>query len=96
MATLVLDNTLYQGYATIAEQNNISVTDAMAEALRLLKQHLKKKPSPSLRQRLEKRILNFEICQQIGITPIHLPYHQKRVIILGRLLHAVVNRYFKD
>ncbi len=30
MATLVLDNTLYQGYATIAEQNNISVTDAMA------------------------------------------------------------------
>ena len=45
MATLVLDNTLYQGYATIAEQNNISVTDAMAEALRLLKQHLKKKPS---------------------------------------------------
>lgn len=42
MTTLVLDNTLYQGYATIAEQNNISVTDAMAEALRLLKQHLKK------------------------------------------------------
>ena len=30
MATLVLDNKLYQGYATIAEQNNISVTDAMA------------------------------------------------------------------
>ena len=57
MATLVLDNTLYQGYATIAEQNNISVTDAMAEALRLLKQHLKKKSSLSLRQRLEKRIL---------------------------------------
>ena len=57
MATLVLDNKLYQGYATIAEQNNISVTDAMAEALRLLKQHLKKKPSLSLRQRLEKRIL---------------------------------------
>ena len=59
MATLVLDNTLYQGYATIAEQNNISVTDAMAEALRLLKQHLKKKPSLSLRQRLEKRILEL-------------------------------------
>ena len=58
MATLVLDNTLYQGYATIAKQNNISVTDAMAEALRLLKQHLKKKPSLSLRQRLEKRILD--------------------------------------
>ena len=59
MATLVLDNTLYQGYATIAEQNNISVTDAMAEALRLLKQQLKKKPSFSLRQRLEKRILEL-------------------------------------
>ena len=59
MATLVLDNTLYQGYATIAEQNNISVTDAMAEALRLLKQQLKKKPSLSLRQRLEKRILEL-------------------------------------
>lgn len=42
MATLVLDNTLYQGYATIAEQNNISVTDAMEEALRLLKQQLKR------------------------------------------------------
>ena len=59
MATLVLDNTLYQGYATIAEQNNISVTDDMTEALRLLKQQLKKKPSLSLNQRLEKRILEF-------------------------------------
>ena len=86
MATLVLDNTLYQGYATIAEQNNISVTDAMAEALRLLKQHLKKKPSLSLRQRLEKRILELR----------DLPYHQKHVIILRRLLHVVANRYFKD
>ena len=36
MATLVLDNTLYQGYATIAEQNNISVTDAMAEAFAII------------------------------------------------------------
>ena len=83
MATLVLDNTLYQGYATIAEQNNISVTDAMAEALRLLKQQLKKKPSLSLRQRLEKRILA-------------LPYHQKHVIILRRLFHPVANHCFRD
>ena len=59
MATLVLDNTLYQCYATIAEQNNINVTDDMTEALRLLKQQLKKKPSLSLNQRLEKRILEF-------------------------------------
>ena len=83
MATLVLDNTLYQGYATIAEQNNISVTDAMAEALRLLKQHLKKKPSLSLRQRLEKRILE-------------LRDHQKHVIILRRLFHLAANHYFRD
>ena len=59
MATLVLDNTLYQCYATIAEQNNTNVTDDMTEALRLLKQQLKKKPSLSLNQRLEKRILEF-------------------------------------
>ena len=59
MATLVLDNTLYQCYATIAEQNNINVTDAMTETLRLLKQQLKKKPSLSLSQRLEKRILEL-------------------------------------
>ena len=96
MATLVLDNTLYQGYATIAEQNNISVTDAMAEALRLLKQHLKKKPSLSLRQRLEKRILELRDLPANWITPVHLLYHQKHVIILGRLLHPVANRYFKD
>ena len=96
MATLVLDNTLYQGYATIAEQNNISVTDAMAEALRLLKQHLKKKPSPSLRQRLEKRILELRDLTANWDYAVHLPYHQKRVIILGRLLHAVATRYFKD
>ena len=96
MATLVLDNTLYQGYATIAEQNNISVTDAMAEALRLLKQHLKKKPSLSLRQRLEKRILELRDLPQIGIMRVPLPYHQKHVIILRRLLHVVANRYFKD
>ena len=59
MATLVLDNTLYQGYAAIAEQNNISVSDAMAEALRLLKHHLMKKPSPSVRTLLENRKLEL-------------------------------------
>ena len=91
MATLVLDNTLYQGYATIAEQNNISVTDAMAEALRLLKQQLKKKPSLSLSE-----FLNFEICQRIGIMQVPLPYHQKHVIILRRLFHLAANHYFRD
>ena len=96
MATLVLDNTLYQGYATIAEQNNISVTDAMAEALRLLKKQLKKKPSFSLRQRLEKRILELRGCQQIGIMKVPLQYHQKRVIILRRLFHPVANHCFRD
>lgn len=36
MATLTLDNKIYQAYETIAEQNNISVADVMKEALRLL------------------------------------------------------------
>ena len=84
MATLVLDNTLYQGYATIAEQNNISVTDAMAEALRLLKHDLRSE------------FLNFEICRQIGIMQVPLPYHQKHVIILRRLFHLAANHYFRD
>ena len=86
MATLVLDNTLYQGYATIAEQNNISVTDAMAEALRLLKQQLKKKPSLSLRQRLEKRILelrdlpaNWDYAGSPSISSEACDYSQKVV-----------------
>ena len=86
MATLVLDNKLYQGYATIAEQNNISVTDAMAEALRLLKQHLKKKPSLSLRQRLEKRILelrdlpaNWDYAGSPSISSEACDYSQKVV-----------------
>ena len=86
MATLILDNTLYQGYATIAEQNNISVTDAMAEALRLLKQQLKKKPSLSLRQRLEKRILelrdlpaNWDYAGSPSISSEACDYSQKVV-----------------
>ena len=86
MATLVLDNTLYQGYATIAEQNNISVTDAMTEALRLLKQQLKKKPSLSLRQRLEKRILelrdlpaNWDYAGSPSISSKACDYSQKVV-----------------
>ena len=96
MATLVLDNTLYQGYATIAEQNNISVTDAMAEALRLLKQQLKKKPSLSLRQRLEKRILELRDLPANWDYAGSLPYHQKHVIILRRLFHPVANHCFRD
>ena len=96
MATLVLDNTLYQGYATIAEQNNISVTDAMAEALRLLKQQLKKKTSLSLRQRLEKRI------HELRDLPANWDYagsptiSSEACVIHRRLFHPVANRYFKD
>lgn len=56
MATLTLDNKLYQAYETIAEQNNISVVDAMREALRLLRQHIKKTAKSSTRKRLESRI----------------------------------------
>lgn len=56
MATLTLDNNVYQAYATLAEQNNISITDAMKEALRLLSQHLKKNNKSSIRKRLENRI----------------------------------------
>ena len=84
MATLVLDNTLYQGYAAIAEQNNISVSDAMAEALRLLKHHLMKKPSPSVRTRLENRILelrdlpaNWDYAGSPAISPDACDYSQK-------------------
>lgn len=56
MAELILDNKTYQAYVSIAEQNNISVTDAFKEALLLLKQHFRKSPRSSVRQRLEERI----------------------------------------
>ncbi len=56
MATLTLDNKIYQAYASIAEQNNISITDAMKEALRLLRLHLKKPQKSFLRKRLEERV----------------------------------------
>ncbi len=56
MAELVLDNKTYQAYVNIAEQNNISVTDALKEALLLLKQHLRMSTKSSLRRRLEGRI----------------------------------------
>ena len=56
MAELVLDNKTYQAYVNIAEQNNISVTDAIREALLLLKQHFRKSTKSSLRKHLEERI----------------------------------------
>lgn len=56
MATLTLDNKIYQAYETIAEQNNISVADVMKEALRLLVRgkHLNMTAKTSVRKRLEK------------------------------------------
>lgn len=58
MATLTLDNKIYQAYEAIAEQNNISVADVMKEALRLLirGKHLNMTAKTSVRKRLEKRI----------------------------------------
>ncbi len=52
MPAFVIDKQTYQAYANIAEQHNISVTDAMMEALLLLKQHFKKVAKSSLRNRL--------------------------------------------
>lgn len=58
MATLTLDNKIYQAYEAIAEQNNISVADVMKEALRILShgKHLNKTTRVSVRKRLENRI----------------------------------------
>ena len=56
MAELILDNNTYQAYVNIAEQNNISVTDAIREALLLLKQHFRTSTKSSLRKHLEERI----------------------------------------
>lgn len=55
-ATLTLDNKLYQAYETIAEENNISVSDAMSEGLRLLRLHLREMGKSPTRKRLECRV----------------------------------------
>lgn len=77
MATLTLDNKLYQAYETIAEQNNISVADAMKEALRLLRLHFKKTVKSATRKRLEARIeelrhlaSNWDYAGAQAISPI--------------------------
>lgn len=56
MAELVLDNKTYQAYVNIARQNDISVTDAVREALQLLILHFGKPATSPLRKRMEDRI----------------------------------------
>ncbi len=53
---MTLDNKLYQAYETIAEENNISVADAMREGLRLLSLHFRKTAKSPTRRRLEGRV----------------------------------------
>lgn len=53
---MTLDNKLYQAYETIAEENNISVADAMREGLRLLSLHFRKESKSPTRKRLENRV----------------------------------------
>ena len=79
MATLTLDNKIYQAYETIAEQNNISVADVMKEALRLLVRgkHLNMTAKTSVRKLLEKRLeeirdlpLNWDYAGAPVISPL--------------------------
>lgn len=53
----------------------------MAEALRLLKQRLKKASLSLKGNELESEFLSFEICQPIGITQVPLPVIRLHVII---------------
>lgn len=84
MPAFVIDKQTYQAYANIAEQHNISVTDAMMEALLLLKQHFKKVAKSSLRNRLKKRIeelqalsVNWDCAGSPAISPIACGYASK-------------------